>query len=452
MLHYTRAELTQPDAHTLELEFEFRLANGPVFRPRHTYKFPSGLPVVEEPARLQAWAFRVGLVELISYWKAACPPEVRVEAGYLTPDEVRWWRHLWFQGLGEFFYLNGLYGQVTAEDYLRVVCPLSATGATAHRRSAPVADSRALLVPIGGGKDSAVTLSLLLANPAHRVVPFCINPRGAMVGTLAVDGLTPNDGMVVRRTLAPELLELNAAGYLNGHTPFSALVAFSAGLAAVAAGIPAIALSNEGSASEPTVANTDVNHQYSKSLAFEQDFRAYTAGYLPPAPNYFSLLRPLNELQITALFVQANRYLSVFRSCNVGSKTDTWCGRCPKCLFTAIMLAAFLPVDHVHELLGRPILDDLGLAVELDRLTGLVPEKPFECVGTRDEVRQAIAAFARRIDQPLPALLADWYARYGEAEPAPVMELSTPAHPLDHCVPPDLYAELTQALDRLAQA
>jgi hypothetical protein len=115
------------------------------------------------------------------------------------------------------------------------------------------------------------------------------------------------------------------------------------------------------------------------------------------------------------------------------------------------MLAAFLPVGHVHELLGSPILEDLSLSADLDRLTGRLPEKPFECVGTRAEVLAALAACARRTDQPLPTLLADWYARHGSGLPEATHtpELSIPAHPLEHCVPAELYAELTWALAKL---
>ena len=79
----------------------------------------------------------------------------------------------------------------------------------------------------------------------------------------------------IRRNLDPLLLDMNGKGFLNGHTPFSALLAFYTLLAAAVTGKKYIALSNETSANEPTIPGTDMNHQYSKSYEFETGFRKY---------------------------------------------------------------------------------------------------------------------------------------------------------------------------------
>jgi hypothetical protein len=50
--------------------------------------------------------FNLGLVELVSYWKCACPPLVRIKAGYLDEEQKEWWKRQYFLGLGEFFYTN----------------------------------------------------------------------------------------------------------------------------------------------------------------------------------------------------------------------------------------------------------------------------------------------------------------------------------------------------------
>ena len=108
------------------------------------------------------------------------------------------------------------------------------------------------------------------------------------------------------------------------------MLAFYTLLAAALAGVRNVALSNENSANESTVAGSTVNHQYSKSLEFENDFRAYAAKYVTGEVNYFSFLRPLSELQIAMLFARYKKYFDVFKSCNAGSKQDIWCGRCAK--------------------------------------------------------------------------------------------------------------------------
>ena len=186
------------------------------------------------------------------------------------------------------------------------------------------------------------------------------------------------------------MLQMNAEGYLNGHTPFSALLAFYTILLGFATKSKYIALSNESSANEPTVPDTEINHQYSKSVAFENDFRHYVSKYIDADIQYFSFLRPLNELQIAKFFSRAKEYRKVFKSCNAGSKTDSWCGKCPKCLFTWLALSPFIPRNELTEIFGKDLLKDNDLRVILDQLDGSVEVKPFECVGTVGEVRACV--------------------------------------------------------------
>jgi hypothetical protein len=202
------------------------------------------------------------------------------------------------------------------------------------------------------------------------------------------------------------MLKLNSEGYLNGHTPFSALLAFTSLPAALFAGRKNIALSNESSANESTVHDSHVNHQYSKSLEFENDFREYVSGYITEDLRYFSMLRPLSEIQITKIFSQLKHHHSGFRSCNVGSKTNSWCGTCPKCMFTAIMLSLFLSEEDVTNIFNKNLFDDKGLIKTTEELAGLWPEKPFECVGTSQEVTFALRYIINNYkESSLPAVL-----------------------------------------------
>ena len=167
--------------------------------------------------------------------------------------------------------------------------------------------------------------------------------------------------MKVKRTLDARMLELNRQGYLNGHTPFSALVAFSSLIGAAILDLDYVALSNESSANESTVPGSSVNHQYSKSFEFEKDFHQYAGRYLPGSAYYFSLLRPLSEFQIAWIFSGLKQYHDIFRSCNSGSKTDSWCGHCPKCLFVCLILSPFLGQEELEKIFGRAMLEDLSL-------------------------------------------------------------------------------------------
>jgi hypothetical protein len=197
--------------------------------------------------------------------------------------------------------------------------------------------------------------------------------------------------VILHREIAPQLLELNKQNFLNGHTPFSAMLAFYTLLASYGTATRCIALSNESSANEPTIPGTDINHQYSKSLEFEEYFRRYVKENMNDCAHYFSYLRPLNELQIAKKFAQYRQYHPVFKSCNVGSKENKWCCTCSKCLFACLILAPFLTDKELITIFGEDLLDKPEMQQYFDELCGLAPNKPFECVGTVAEVNYAIA-------------------------------------------------------------
>jgi hypothetical protein len=99
-------------------------------------------------------------------------------------------------------------------------------------------------------------------------------------------------------------------------------------------------------------------------------------------------------------------FFQQFRSCNVGSKTDTWCGSCPKCLFTFIILSPFLKPDTLVGIFGHNLLDHAALENIFDELTGATEIKPFECIGTIDEVNMALNESVLMYDKErLPFLL-----------------------------------------------
>jgi UDP-N-acetylmuramoylalanine--D-glutamate ligase len=395
---------------TLEAYFVFNISDQFLFNPgfkipyRNLYDYNQ----LHED-QLSNLVFHIGMVELISYWKATCSPQVRVKCHQLDDDQVEWWKKLYYNGLGEFFYLNTI--DADADSFMEI----TSTGLPNELVKVDTSKNK-VLVPIGGGKDSAVTLEILKGSGLE-VTPMMLNPREASVRTIETAGYSMDDSAVIERRLDKKLLELNERGFLNGHTPFSSLLAFFNLLVAALSKTRYIALSNESSASESTVPGTNVNHQYSKSLEFEEDFRNYYMKYISADLEYFSFLRPLNELQIAEQFVSFPNHLEGFRSCNVGSKTDSWCGKCPKCLFTYIMLSPFVSRSDLLLVFGKNLLDDISLSPIFDELTGLAPIKPFECVGTPGEVNAALWKTAEQFNGArLPSLLQYFIDRFGEED------------------------------------
>lgn len=382
----------------------------------------------QDLAALRPYIFHLGMVEAISYWKAACPKEFIVEAGSLDREQIRFWYDLIIHGLGEFFYQNGI--DFTAPDFLNIICNFTEVNTNLERPSslnehlasdASVSGSSASdLVLIGGGKDTAVTLGML--NRIGRTIQtMVVNPTNASLSNIMVAGVS--QPIIIQRSLDQTLLSLNANGYLNGHTPYSAYLAFLGILVARLYGNEYVIVSNEQSANEGNVVyrGMEINHQYSKSFRFEQMFRTYVAKYLDDSPSYFSLLRPLNDLQIGSLFASYQQFFPTFRSCNVGSKTNTWCGHCAKCAFTYLMLFPFVPYEDMIHIFGKDYFTDEGILTYVSQLVGLSPVKPFDCVGTRAEAKLAVVlsidqyvARAREIPEGLLRIKGDLSLEKGE--------------------------------------
>ncbi len=365
------------------------------------WSFPFDIPDRCNKRLVEDIAFSLGMAELVSYWKCCCAPNVEVRCGYLTDWQKNWWKKLYFNGLGEFFYRNGI-----TPDFDSFMTISSADTPAKAPSTETSKQLSGILVPIGGGKDSVVSVELLKSINAD-IYPYIINPRGATLGCVEAAEIPSDKTVGVRRTIDKTLLELNKQGYLNGHTPFSAVVAFSAELFAAIKGYRYIALSNESSANEAYVDGTTINHQYSKSTEFERDFREYceTSYSYAEYPEYFSLLRAWSEWQIAREFVKHPQYFSVFQSCNLGSKTDVWCGECAKCLYVYILLAAFLTDDVLVKIFGCNMLEKQHLSDMFDGLVLDGEDKPFECVGTRDEIRLSLEMALKLRGATAPVLL-----------------------------------------------
>ncbi len=425
---YEKYEIADQDD-KLTITYFFHLGEDIVFTPVWEFKKKHTDRDDSEEETLHRLAFHLGMVELVSYWKCACSPLVRIKAGYIDAEQVNWWKQQYYLGLGEFFYTNGI--ETDLDRFMRMEAVgetdfsraagrglhgAKAGSAAAEGRSEVLRNSEksGCLIPIGGGKDSIVTLELL-ADRKNSNLCYMINQKEASQRCAAMAGYAEEEVLIVNRSLDKLLLALNREGYLNGHTPFSAIVAFSSVLAAWLYDKKYVVLSNEASANESTVAGTAVNHQYSKSFRFEKDFTDYEKKYIGSRVFYFSLLRPFAELQIARFFAAQEKYHKIFRSCNVGSKGDLWCGHCPKCLFVYIILSPFISLPRLEEIFGVDMLNDESLIPVFDKLVGVVPEKPFECVGTCDEANTAVCMTIHRLKQERRGLpkLYEYYRNKG---------------------------------------
>lgn len=374
----------------------YEFADG-VFTARYTLRGSSGdAPFAEVVDFTTALGDRrpddrlLGLLALtasLSYYKAAAPP--RIEIAFPTAEfEQQYLRELIAGGLGEFAYRNSLPDALTPH----------VSGPVGRRAPQPAVDDwdarREPLVPVGGGKDSVVSIEAL-KRTGMRPMLFSVNEFDPIDRCIEVSGL---DSVRVRRTIDRRLIEANAAGAHNGHIPVTAINSVIGLIVADGNGLGPVVLSNERSSNIGNVEwlGRDVNHQWSKSIHYETLLRETLRGLGFNPDRYFSLLRRLSESEIADRFRACPDYFRVFISCNrpfaldKGRRGATWCGHCPKCLFVWLLMAPRLGRPEVEAIFGRNLFEAADNLAGFADIVGLGVHKPFECVGEYYEAAESL--------------------------------------------------------------
>jgi UDP-N-acetyl-alpha-D-muramoyl-L-alanyl-L-glutamate epimerase len=391
----------------------------------------------------QAAARLVYLLAGVSYYKTAAPPVITIESSPVSELERDFLREFYLQGLGEYAYKNGL-----DLSGLQIDAPASDTTVQPERAGGGSAALRPL-IPFGGGIDSIVTVEKIRALAPDSAL-FVVSKPGARFDAIekpaAVTGLP-----VVRagREIDPQLLRSAELGFRNGHVPVTGIISAIAVLAAVLDGRDAVVMSNEWSASIPTLEHEGrpVNHQYSKSASFEAAFQTVLAA-AEGLPGYFSALRDRTELWVGEEFARLEQYHGTFRSCNrafhldVARRLDHWCGECDKCCFIDLILAPFMSASALRDVFhvaGEPLAKP-ALAPKFAALLGS-GTKPFECVGEVNECRAAVLLAARRADRADCTLLQELAADVAGRPDAPTdAEIEAMRRPVGENFIPAAYA------------
>lgn len=369
------------------------------------------------------------LIAGVSYFKAVLASSKDLSQCRVEPQVADFLTTLYGQGLAEFAYVNDLdISQLTSFE------SNSDRAVAGFDLNLP---ERAL-VAMGGGKDSLVCLELL-RKTGLEVQPVCVGGAPLIADTVKTAGLPL---IRIGRQIAPRLSELNAEGAWNGHVPVTAINSAILLCAAILYGYSYVVFANEASADEATLTDAlgkEVNHQYSKTLAFERAFRQVIQQRVSADIEYFSLLRPFSEVAITSRFAKMTLYHPVFSSCNRnfhldGSRIEgRWCGQCPKCRFAALALAPFLSPEQLLDIQGFDLLDDAEQIDGFRQLCGLHSDKPFECVGSIAESRAAMKALSGMPAWSGKAVVAA-LLQLPEIQQAGELELQ-PDYTSPHCIP-----------------
>lgn len=384
------------------------------------------------------------LIAGVSYYKAGLAQRIdpgesridRVMAGFLN--------ELYLKGLGEFAYINqlDLSGLINFEVNIRQT---PGAGLPSGCRSRLLDLPERALVAMGGGKDSLVCLQMI-RDAGVVVQPVCVGGSDLIGETVKATDLPL---IRIQRVLSSTLTEMNANGAWNGHVPVTAIHSAILLCAGLLYGYRYIIFANESSANEATLQDRqgkEVNHQYSKSIAFERAFREVIDKRVSPAIEYFSLLRPFSEIAITRLFSKMTEFHAVFSSCNRNFHQDgshiegRWCQDCPKCRFAALALAPFMSPGQLMAIQGSDLLDQEKQLPGFKALCGLGDHKPFECVGSIAESRAAMKFLTKNPMWQAKHIVAE-LAGYPEIRQSGELELQ-PDFEAEHYIPVAIMAKL----------
>ncbi len=388
------------EGNQLNTSFHYEIAPDLIFT--HTILFEN-LDQIDKISskNIDQFVFHLGISEIPSYWKSTAAQTIEIAAGHLNSDQITWWHNLFINGMGEFFFKNQI--DFTGSHFLEII----STGPVHENPSFTPTATNSVLIPIGGGKDSIVTLEIL--KDKFPTAPFVVYPT-----TPASMAITDLSGFKkfpsASRILDPLMTNLDRFTFLTGHIPYSATLSFIFLLAAVIDGHKYIAVSNERSSLEANVSylGWDINHQYSKTLEYETSFNDYIYKHLTKNTTYFSFLRPLFELQIAKIFAHMPKYFPIFRSCNKGQQTNSWCNKCPKCLSIALTLIPWLGEEKIISFMGKNPLSDPDNTHLLNQMTDPNEIKPFECVTTTEEAQICLELISKGRTKTINQFLTHW--------------------------------------------
>ena len=330
----------------------------------------------------------LSIVAGVSYAKAFAPTTVAFPSVDICPSGLDLVTHTYDHGMREFAFENGmpLSSPFLIKDSARSVAHVAIKSDGAERP----------LIPFGGGRDSCVVASAL-RHLSPTLFTVGSNSRARKIAeTLGLDHLS------VTREIDPALLRMNSDGAPNGHVPVTAINSLVSVIIAELTGHTSVVMANEKSASRPTrvVDGIEVNHQYSKSYAYER-LLATAVRDTGSAVGYVSVLRNAPDRDISGAFARHCRSLHQdFMSCNratvrdASRRSDGWCNDCAKCRGVFLSLAPFLSSASMVSMFGSDLLADPD---QLDGFRALLTfdEKPFECVADVEEARESMRVLAR---------------------------------------------------------
>ncbi|MBR1874819.1 hypothetical protein IJ798_00350 [Candidatus Saccharibacteria bacterium] len=327
-----------------------------------------------------------------SYYKAHPTPNVHISQK-IDAFQASFFNKVFQEGLSQYAFENGL-----SRDHLAHFTP-----SLTQAESARPYKGKGIISLQSGGKDSLLVATLLRESKID-FIPWYVSSSANGEHPAVIDRIFPQlnskNASVVTRQI--DQLHLQQSGGLNGHVPITYI---NEALAIVQAilnnqNIIITSIGQEGAEPHSYIGDLAVNHQWSKTWEAELLLSEYVKRYISEDIHIGSPIRKYSELRISELFIHKcwKKYGYQFSSCNEANYKQganngrlSWCGHCAKCANTYLLFCPFL-APHILQSLFND--QDLFLKPELtETFKGLLGIdnvlKPFECVGSFEELRFA---------------------------------------------------------------
>ena len=237
---------------------------------------------------IQCLVFNIGMIVMFDYWILDSTHNINIECCSLDDNQINWWKEYCLSAFNKEIELS-----CDKDKHIPIEKIIYDDN-----------DFSGYVVSIDN-QSACVTLETLNLD---RESDFCliINPTSTSKVLASISGFNDNNIIEVTQIYDEKLIKK------NNHNE-SQLIAFVGYFLSFLLSKKYVAVSNQS-----------YSKTFGRSLDFENRFRTYADKYLPTPIEYFSYLRPLNNLQVLCTFAKLQKYHPLYNSHkNLNLKLDS---------------------------------------------------------------------------------------------------------------------------------
>ena len=263
---------------SFHITYEFEISDKTIFS--HVIDIPKknfGFRTIDSNL-IKSIVFNIGMIILFDYWKLDSIKNIYIECFSLNEEQIDWWKDYCLSAYHKEIQLTSSVDNIVSIE--KVIYDDN--------------DFSGYVVSIDN-QSACVTLETLNLD---RQNDFCliIDPTSSDKELAYIAGFEDNNIIEVIQTYDKKLIKLNNSNK-------SQLIAFVGYFLGFLLSKKYVAVSNQS-----------YSKSFGRSLDFENRFRIYADKYLPTPIEYFSYLRPLNNLQVLCTYAKLQKYHPLYSS------------------------------------------------------------------------------------------------------------------------------------------